>query len=67
MSEAALKTTAFRLWRDNRERIDYAKRIGLNASELVNEILREHLRERIEKVRAGKLRELKEVLSEPLP
>ncbi len=57
----------FRLWDANRKRLDYAKKLGLNASEVVNEVLSENLRPYLEKRREKQASELREVLSTPVP
>ena len=45
----------FRPWKENQERLELADRIGFNVSELINEVLQEHLpqhmRTKAEKIR----------------
>lgn len=58
---------SFRLWPENEDRLAYASSIGVNASELVNELLRDHLRERLESVRREQAAKLKAALAQPVP
>lgn len=55
---------AFRAWEVNQERLDFAdKKLGLNVSELINEVLEQHLKPHMEK----KTKQLREALSVPIP
>ncbi len=48
----------------NQERLDFAdKQLGLNVSELINEVLEKHLKTHIE----TKAKKLREALSVPVP
>lgn len=58
---------SFRLWPENESRLAYASSIGLNASELVNELLRDHLRDRLEAVRREQTAKLRAALAQPVP
>jgi hypothetical protein len=58
---------SFRLWEENRSRLDYAAKIGLNASEIVNELLSKHLRGHLEAARKAQAERLKTALAEPIP
>ena len=58
-----LKTTAFKPWPENQERLEIAKRLGLNVSELINESLEASAKKIIE----AKTKELREALSVPIP
>ncbi len=58
---------SFKPWPENQERLDYAQRLGLEVSQVVNDVLKEHLRPYLEKVRKSKTRELREVLDAPVP
>jgi hypothetical protein len=64
-----MKTHArgFRLWEQNAERLEYAQKIGLNPSELVNRLLEEHLKPLLERERSVREKELRAVLSAPVP
>jgi hypothetical protein len=57
----------FRLWEDNEKRLDWATQVGLNASEIVNKVLADHLKTYLEKAKAAKARELKQVLAADVP
>lgn len=61
------KQKAFRLWSTNAERLDWATQMGMNASELVNQVLADHLKTYLEKAKAAKARELKQVLAADVP
>ncbi len=39
----------FRPWEENQERLELADKIGFNVSELINEILRDHLNQHMTK------------------
>jgi hypothetical protein len=62
MSKAAAGRT-FRPWPDNRERLEFAEKVGVNVSELINEILRDTLKPRLEK----KVKAIREAVAEPVP
>ena len=49
-------TRTFRPWQSNRERLEIADKIGLNVSELINEVLDKHLKPELER-KAVKIRE----------
>lgn len=53
----------FRMWKENQERLELADKIGLNVSELINEVLREHLPKHM-RTKADKIRQ---ALSVPIP
>ncbi len=57
------KQRSFRPWKENQERLELADRIGLNVSELINEVLQKHIKEHME----IKARKLREALSVPIP
>lgn len=59
----ALKARAFKAWPENQERLEYAEKIGLNVSELINEILHDNLKPRLEK----KVKAVREVIAAPIP
>lgn len=44
-----LRARAFRPWPENQERLELADRIGFNVSELINEVLRDHLNQHMTK------------------
>lgn len=67
MSKETTTQKAFRLWSENAERVDWAIKAGVNATEAVNECLRDHLKPYLEKAREKKARELKQVLAAPIP
>jgi len=54
----------FRPWKENQERLEFAdKKLKLNVSEVINEVLEQHLKPHLEK----KTRQLREALSVPIP
>ncbi len=53
----------FRPWPENQERLEFAEKIGLNVSELINEILKDQLKPRLEK----KAKQIREAVSAPVP
>lgn len=53
----------FRPWPDNRERREFATELGVNISELMNEILRDTLKPRLEK----KVKQIREAVAAPVP
>lgn len=54
---------SFRPWRENQERLELARDYGLNVSELINEVLKTHLKTTME----TKAKKLREALSVPIP
>ena len=58
-----LKATAFKPWPENQERLEIAKKLGLNVSELINEALERSAKKLIEE----KTKALREALSVPIP
>lgn len=60
-------TKGFRPWPENQERLDYAEKLGLTMSEIINPILKEHLRDYLVKVKDTKAKELSEALNAPVP
>jgi hypothetical protein len=58
------KFRSFATWPENQERLEFAdKRLGLNVSELINEVLQKHLKSHME----AKAKKLREALSVPIP
>ena len=61
------KTTGFsgfRPWTQNQDRLVFAREtLGLNVSELINEVLDKHLKKHMEE----KAKKLREALSAPIP
>ena len=54
----------FRPWRENQERLAFAaQQLGLNISEVINEVLQENLRRHLE----TKSRKLRAALDVPIP
>lgn len=61
-----MKTRGYRSFRptpENQERLEFAERLDLNVSELINEALQRSAKEIIEK----KAKKLREALSVPVP
>ena len=54
--EKKLVPRTFRPWTKNQERLEIADKIGLNVSELINEVLDKHLKPEMER-KATKIRE----------
>ena len=67
MSKATRPTRSFNPWPENQERLEYAQKIGLEVSQIVNELLKEHLRPYLTKVKQSKAKELREALDAPIP
>ena len=56
--------SGFRPWTQNQDRLAFAKeKLGLNISELINEVLDKHLKIHMEQ----KAKKLREALSVPIP
>ena len=66
MSKAA-KPSTFRAWPENQERLEYAQKLGLEVSQIVNELLKEHLKPYLTKMKQTKAKELRETLDAPIP
>lgn len=62
---AELKTVqrTFRAWPENQERLEFADKVGLNVSEVINEVLAKSLKVTLEKM----LKEKREQLAAPVP
>jgi hypothetical protein len=54
---------SFRPWPENQERLEFAEKVGVNVSELINEILSDQLRPRLEK----KVKAIRETVAAPIP
>jgi hypothetical protein len=67
MKKSLLKARGFRPSPENAERLDYAEKLGLNISELINETLNDHLPEKMSAKVKAKQQELKKLLSAPMP
>lgn len=52
---------SFRPWPENQERLESARELGFNVSELLNELLEKHLREHL----SQKMEKLRQALSAP--
>jgi hypothetical protein len=63
MSEKTMRSRTFRAWPENQERLEFAERVGVNVSELINEILRDNLRPRLER----KVKAIREAVAAPVP
>lgn len=51
----------FRPWEENRERLEFADKLGFNVSELINEVLKENLQTHM----SSKVEKLRKALSTP--
>ena len=67
MSEKVIPGRTFRPWPENQERLEYAQKLGLEVSQIVNELLKEHLRPYLTKMKQTKAKELRETLDAPIP
>ena len=54
---------SFSPWPENQERLEFANRIGLNVSEVINEVLKQNLKRHLE----TKTKKIREQLSVPIP
>lgn len=53
----------FRARPENQERLEFAEKIGINVSELINELLKDYLKPRLEK----KVKAVREAVAAPVP
>jgi len=60
-------TRGFRPRLKTQERLEFAERVGINCSELINEVLEKHLREHLAKELQDRKSKLREALEAPLP
>lgn len=67
MSVKKNSTRGFRPKGKTRERLEYAEKLGLNISELVNNILEDHLRDYLSKEIKDRQAALREALNAPVP
>jgi hypothetical protein len=49
------------------ERLEFAERVGINCSELINDVLEKHLREQLARELQDRKVKLREALEAPLP
>jgi post-segregation antitoxin (ccd killing protein) len=54
---------AFKAWPENAERLEFAKNVGLNVSEIINECLAKALKPTID----TKVKKIREALAVPCP
>jgi hypothetical protein len=59
----AEKNRTFRPWPENQERLEFAEKLDLNVSEVINEVLQQNLKRHLE----SKTKKLREQLSVPVP
>jgi hypothetical protein len=67
MSEKSGPTKGFRPWPGNRERLEYAERLGITPSQVINEVLEKHLRDYLLKIRKEKATQMQQALEAPVP
>ena len=60
-------SVAFRPWTNNAKRITWAKAAGLNASELINQVLGDHLKTYIENELKAKAEKIRQTMTGPVP
>ncbi|MCU0772408.1 MAG: hypothetical protein MUE94_11675 [Verrucomicrobia bacterium] len=58
---------SFRLWEETRQRLEYAEKLGVNASELVNQCLADHLKPYVEAVAKERSAEIRKTLAAGVP
>ena len=63
MADKKTVQRTFRAWPENQERLEFAEKIGLNVSEVVNEVLEKYLKPTLEQ----KTKKLRETLAAPCP
>ena len=63
MSEKKPTPRGFKAWPENEERLEFAANIGLNVSEVINEVLAKYLKPTLE----AKTRKMREQLAAPVP
>ncbi len=63
MSEKKTVPRNFRVWPENQERLEFADKIGLNVSEIINECLAKTLKPVID----AKAKKVREALAAPCP
>lgn len=63
MSDKKPVPHAFKAWQENAERLEFAKKIGLNVSEVINECLAKALKPTID----AKAKKIREALAAPCP
>jgi len=61
--KTGLRPRTFKAWPENQERLAFAEKLDLNVSELINEVLQQHLKTHLEK----KTKKIREALSVPIP
>lgn len=61
------ETISFRPYIKTAERLDYAKELGLEQSDLINDVLEKHLRDHIAKVAESRTKKMREMLAVPVP
>lgn len=61
------KPVTFRAWIETEERLECARKMGMNVPELINEILAKHLKDHMEGERDKLNGWLTEVLATPIP
>lgn len=61
------KLKAFRLHPDTAKRLDWASEMGLNQSELVDQVLLKYLKPALEEAKARQNSKLKRILAEAVP
>ena len=65
MSQTSHRSVRF--WEQNGQRLDYAAKLGLNVSEVVNAVLDKHLKSYLEHEKAQREQQMREVLRVPVP
>ena len=60
-------TRSVRLWPKNEDRLEWAQEAGLNASQMINEVLDLYLKGHIEKTATSKAETIRKALTSPVP
>ena len=63
----ATPTRSFRLWDETRERLEFVEKLGGNSSQLVNEVLRDHLKAYVERLAHQRQAEIRKTLAAGVP
>ena len=63
MSDKKTVQRTFRAWQENQERLEFADKLGLNVSEVINEVLSKYLKPTLEQ----KTKKMRESLAAPVP
>jgi hypothetical protein len=63
MKDKKTMPRSFKPWPENNARLEYAQQLGLEVSHVVNELLKTHLKDYLERAKSSKMK----ALSIPIP